>query len=51
MCALNGRREGEEGKSQLASTLLVDDGEDEDNLETMIFVTCLHHVPKTKLND
>ena len=40
MCALNGRREGEEGKSQLASTLLVDDdGDDEDDLETMIFVS------------
>ena len=39
MCALNGRREGEEGKSQLASTLLVDDGEDEDDLETVILVS------------
>ena len=42
MCALNGRREGEEGKSQLASTLLVDDGEDEDDPETIIFVSCVH---------
>ena len=42
MCALNGRREGEEGKSQLASTLLVDDGDDENDLEKMIFVSCVH---------
>ena len=48
--ALNGRREGEEGKSQLASTLLVDDDEEEDDLETMIFVSGVY-VPRTKLYD
>ena len=41
---------GEESKSQLASTLLVDDDEDEEDLETMIFVSCVL-VPRTKLYD
>ena len=31
---------GEESKSQLASTLLDDDGEED--LETIIFVLCVH---------